>query len=77
LSSLATLPGAVIAYFFLGATQKAVPFILAISAASFIYIAVADLVPDLHRQIGLKPALIQFFLLLAGIATIAMFRLVQ
>ena len=77
LSSLTTLPGAVIAYFFLGATREAVPFILALSAASFIYIAVADLVPSLHRQIGFKPALIQLILMLAGIGTIAIFRLVH
>ena len=66
-----------IAYFFLGATREAVPFILALSAASFIYIAVADLVPSLHRQIGFKPALIQLVLMLAGIGTIAIFRLVH
>jgi len=77
LSSLSTLPGAVIAYFFLGATREAVPFILALSAASFIYIAIADLVPSLHRQVGLKPALYQLFLVLAGIGTIAIFRLVH
>lgn len=74
LSSLATLPGAVIAYYFLGATQQATPYILALSAASFIYIAVADLVPNLHRQIGLAASIRQFILLLAGIATIALFR---
>jgi zinc and cadmium transporter len=75
LSSLTTLPGAVIAYFYLGVTREAVPFILALSAASFIYIAIADLVPGLHRQVGLKPALIQLFLVIAGIGTIAIFRL--
>ena len=75
LSSLATLPGAVIAYFFLGETREAVPFILALSAASFIYIAVADLVPGLHRQTGLKSAIRQIVLVLAGIGTIAIFRL--
>jgi zinc and cadmium transporter len=75
LSSLTTLPGAVIAYYFLGATMEAVPYILALSAASFIYIAIADLVPSLHRQIGLKPALRQLILVLAGIGTIALFRL--
>lgn len=77
LSSLTTLPGAVIAYFFLGETLEAVPFILALSAASFIYIAIADLVPSLHRQVGLKPAINQLFLVLAGIGTIAVFRLVH
>jgi len=75
LSSLATLPGAVIAYYFLGASQEAIPFILALSAASFIYIAIADLVPSLHRQVGLKPALMQIVLILAGIGTIAVFQL--
>ncbi len=75
LSSLATLPGAVIAFYFLGATMEAVPYILALSAASFIYISVADLVPNLHRQIGLRPALTQMLLILAGIATIAIFQL--
>ena len=74
LSSLATLPGAVIAYYFLGATMEAVPYILALSAASFIYIAIADLVPSLHRQVGLKSALRQFLLVLAGIGTIAAFH---
>ena len=77
LSSLTTLPGAVIAYFFLGATREAVPFILALSAASFIYIAIADLVPSLHRQTGLKPAITQLALILAGIGTIAAFRIVH
>lgn len=74
LSSAFTLPGAVIAYFFLEATREAVPFILALSAASFIYIAIADLVPNLHRQVGLKSALMQLVLLLAGIGTIVTFR---
>jgi zinc and cadmium transporter len=50
LSSITTLPGALIAYFWLGETREAVPYILAISAASFIYIAAADLIPALHRQ---------------------------
>jgi len=77
LSSSATLPGAVIAYYFLGATEEAVPFILALSAASFIYIAVADLVPSLHRQVSLKSTLKQLILLLAGISTIAIFQLVH
>ena len=77
LSSLATLPGALIAYFFLGATREAVPFILALSAASFIYIAIADLVPILHRQTGLTATLRQLGLMLAGIGTIALFNFVH
>jgi zinc and cadmium transporter len=75
LSSVSTLPGAVIAYFFLSKVQEAVPFILAISASSFIYIAIADLVPTLHRQVGLLPGARQIILLLVGIFTIFLFQL--
>ena len=74
LSSVATLPGAVAAYFWLGETRTAVPYILALSAASFIYIAAADLIPGLHRQVTPAASLRQLVLLLAGIGTIALFR---
>jgi zinc and cadmium transporter len=71
LSSLATLPGALIGFFFLAEATAVLPFILALSAASFIYIAIADLVPGLARQGGLRVNLIQLLLLFSGIATIA------
>lgn len=75
LSSAATLPGALIAYFWLGETREAVPYILAMSAASFIYIAAADLIPSLHRQVSPESTLYQLMLLLAGILTIAFFHI--
>ena len=74
LSSVTTLPGAVLAYFWLGETRAAVPYIVAISAASFIYIAAADLIPGLHRQVTAAASLRQLVLLLAGIGTIAIFH---
>jgi len=74
LSAAATLPGAVIAYFWLGDTQDAVPYMLALSAASFIYIAAADLIPSLHRQVRTAASIRQLILLLAGIGTIALFH---
>lgn len=73
LSSLTTLPGALAAYFWLAETRDAVPAILAISAASFIYIAAADLIPTLHRQATPLASLRQLVLLLAGIGTIVFF----
>ncbi len=74
LSACATVPGAVTAYFWLGDTQGAVPCMLALSAASFIYIAAADLIPSLHRQVTAAASLRQLLLLLAGIGTIALFH---
>jgi zinc and cadmium transporter len=75
LSSATTLPGALITYFSLETTRTVVPYILALSAASFIYIAIADLIPALHRKLGLSVSIMQFILLLAGVATIMFFRL--
>ncbi len=75
LSAAATLPGALVAYFWLGDAREAVPYILALSAASFIYIALADLMPRLHQQVALVDSLRQLGLLLAGIGTIAFFHL--
>jgi len=74
LSAATTLPGALAAYFWLGEVREAVPYILALSAASFIYIALADLIPGLHRQVTAAASLRQLVLLLAGIGTIALFR---
>jgi zinc and cadmium transporter len=75
LSAMATLPGAVFAYFWLAETKWAVPYVLGISAASFIYIASADLIPGLHRQTSFAASSRQLLLMLAGIGTIAFFRL--
>jgi zinc and cadmium transporter len=75
LSAAATLPGAVAAYFWLGEMRGAVPYILAFAAASFIYIATADLIPGLHRQVSLAASLRQLAFLVCGIGTIALFHL--
>lgn len=75
LSSISTLPGALFAYFWLAEMSQAVPYILAISAASFIYIATADLIPGLHRHVTPMASLRQLLLLLAGIASILFFHL--
>lgn len=73
-SSLATLPGVLIGWYWLAEVRQAIPYVLAVSAASFIYIAVADLVPGLHRRTGARAVAVQTLLILAGIGTIALFR---
>lgn len=72
LSSATTLPGALAGYFWLAEMNEAIAYILALSAASFIYIALADLVPSLHRRVSRAGSVWQLALLLAGIATIAL-----
>lgn len=77
LSSTATLPGALVGYFWLAQMNQAIPYILALSAASFIYIALADLVPSLHQRTSRANALWQLALLLAGIGSIAVLQWVH
>ena len=72
LSAAATLPGAVAAYFWLSGTSTLMPYVLAVSAASFIYIATADLIPGLHRRMSLADSVQQVILLALGIGTIAL-----
>ena len=75
LSSLSALLGALLAYLFLRGIRMAIPFIMALSAASFIYIAIADLIPNLHRRAALAQGIRQSALMLAGIGTIVLFHL--
>jgi len=75
LSASATLLGAIGAYIWLDEAEAAVPYILALSAASFIYIALADLMPKLHQHAGTMESLRQFALLATGIGTIALLHM--
>ncbi|MDH5368947.1 MAG: ZIP family metal transporter [Gammaproteobacteria bacterium] len=70
LASMATLVGAVIAYYSLQSLQSVLPYILAIAASSFIYIAVADLIPDLHKRTELIETIKQITLIALGVVTI-------
>lgn len=70
LASMATLVGAVIAYYSLQSMQNALPYILAVAASSFIYIAVADLIPGLHKRTALSETIQQITLIVLGVVTI-------
>lgn len=70
LSSLATLIGALLAYFSLNQLQGILPYVLAIAASSFIYVAVADLIPGLHKRAEINHTAQQLFLIVAGVLVI-------
>ncbi len=72
LSSSSTIPGALISYGILDSISVIIPFILAISAASFIYIALTDLTPNLHHKIGIGESIKQIILIIGGIGTISL-----
>ena len=70
LASLTTLVGATAAYYGLREAEAALPYILAIAASSFIYIAVADLIPGLHKRLEVRATVQQVVLIVAGVLTI-------
>ncbi len=69
LSSSSTIPAAILAYYALEIMRTAIPYVMAFSAASFLYIALTDIYPELHRKIGFDSAKQQILLILAGIGT--------
>ncbi len=70
LASVTTIIGAVVAYYSLSSAEEIVPYILALAASSFIYIAVADLIPGLHKRVEFSQTLRQITLITAGILVI-------
>lgn len=74
LSSLATLVGAMLAYFALSQLTEWIPTLLGLGAASMIYVAVADLIPGLHKRTDLRATIQQVLLIGLGVGSIALVR---
>lgn len=70
-SSLSAVAGGIVGYLALGYAEAATPYLLALAAASFIYIAVADLMPGLHRAADTRSTVWQVSLIAAGVVAIA------
>lgn len=71
MSSCGTLVGGVVGYYALPVFEDLEPILLGVVAASMIYVAVADLIPGLHRRPEIRATLAQVALIALGIATIA------
>ena len=75
ISSLAMVVGGVIAYFSLASAQTYVSPVLAFAAASMLYVAVADLIPTLHRKFSINDTLQQMLMIGLGVATVVTMNL--
>ncbi len=69
-SSLATVAGGLMAYYALQFVQSWIPVILGLAASSLLYVAVADLIPGLHKRTELKATISQVLLISIGVSTI-------
>ena len=73
-SGASGIVGALVAYGAVEIVPGIRPYVLAFSSASLIYIAMSDLIPDLHRGQVDSNAVRQVVLIAAGIATIVLFE---
>ena len=66
-----TAIGGVMGYLLVGALHEYLPFFLVVAASSFIYVALADLIPQLQKRLSPKETAAQVTWLFAGIALVA------
>ncbi|VFR63902.1 Zinc transporter, ZIP family [plant metagenome] len=69
-SSLCSAIGAVLGTLLLAQAQSWLPYLLVVAASSFLYIAIADLMPQMHERVSLRDAGPQLALVAVGVALI-------
>lgn len=72
LSAVASVLGAVLAFVFLESLPAVLPYFLVLSAASFLYVAMADLIPGLHRGRTDASSMRQIVLIAAGVGSMVL-----
>ena len=77
ISGLSAVVGGVLAYFFLERAHAAMPYLLVIASSSFIYIAVSDLIPQMHRRPHWAESLRQTILIACGVGLVILLSLLH
>jgi zinc and cadmium transporter len=70
LAGAVTALGGAIGYWLVGRLQGGVPYFLAVASSSFIYVALADLVPQLQKRLSSRETAVQIAWLLVGIGMV-------
>jgi zinc and cadmium transporter len=71
ISGMAAVVGGVLGYVLIGAWQQYLPYLMVVAASSFVYVAVADLIPQLQKRLSWRETVAQIFWLAAGLGMIA------
>jgi zinc and cadmium transporter len=72
ISGLAAVAGGVLGYFVVGPWEALFPYLLVVASSSFIYVAVADLIPQMQHRLSLKDTLAQLAWLAGGLAIVVL-----
>ena len=68
ISGMAAVVGGVIGYFIVGPWEALFPYLLVAASSSFVYVAVADLIPQLQRRLPWRDTALQLAWLAAGMS---------
>lgn len=72
LAGTITALGGIVGYVLLNRLEDFLPYFLVAASSSFVYVALADLIPQLQKRLGLRATLAQVVWLLAGIALVTL-----
>lgn len=70
LAGAVTALGGLVGYFLVGQLQDLLPYFLAVASSSFVYVALADLIPQLQKRLTARETVAQIAWLLAGMAIV-------
>ena len=77
ISALVAVIGVLLVIWFGQVVEGLLPLLLAFTAGGFIYIATVDLIPELHKEVRIGKSALQLVFLIAGIALMAFFTLLE
>jgi len=72
MSGFAAVLGGVIGYYIVGPWEAAFPYLLVVASSSFVYVAVADLIPQLQHRLSLRGTLAQLGWLALGVGMVVL-----
>lgn len=72
LAGTVTALGGLVGYLLLGQLSDFLPYFLVAASSSFVYVALADLIPQLQKRLGLRETVGQVLWLVAGIALVTL-----
>ncbi|MDP4073329.1 ZIP family metal transporter [Acidovorax sp. A1169] len=72
LAGAVTALGGIVGYYLVGQLQDLLPYFLAVASSSFIYVALADLIPQLQKRLSARETVAQIAWLIAGMVIVTL-----
>ncbi|MFC2020830.1 ZIP family metal transporter [Chloroflexota bacterium] len=77
ISAITAMVGGVIGYFLASVIQTSIVYLLPFAAGTFIYIAAADLIPEIKHAVSIQRSIIHFCVFLAGIGVMLLVKFIH